>query len=292
MAQASAKALEIRAESRPSDKPLRIEFSPGVLEAIRTEAVDGLFCELRGGVEIGGILLGSFRGDAVYVTEHIAISHGQAGECAFCLSDGGGAAIADILNATQPTSSGAPTPAGWYRSGSRTGPVLTAQDLEFHRRFFPDWWQITVVVQPSILQASEFICFVPTHDTAGPVRRLQMDCGFPSGSGSAHFGRLEPQTAMPSRPETHAWNEPVEKPSSRPLWISAAISILGIMAICAGIMVLTLAPPEDAVDPLGSTVSTPGQQAPTVWDEGAPTGPQTTGKADRRRVRPVGEGVP
>ncbi|HEU0138093.1 MAG TPA: hypothetical protein VFQ79_00200 [Bryobacteraceae bacterium] len=262
MAQASAKAQEIRAESRPSDKPLRIEFSPGVLEAIRTEAVDGLFCELRGGVEIGSILLGLVRDDAAYVTEHIAISHGQDGACAFCLSEGGGDAIADILNVAKRTSPGAPTPVGWYRSGSRTGPDLTAQDLEFHRRFFPDGWQIAVVVQPSILQASEFLCFVPTRDTAGPVRRLRMDCGFPSGP--APSGRLEPQTGVSSRPETHAWNEPVEKSRSRPLWISAAIGILGIMAICAGIMVLTLAPPEDAVDPLGSTVSTPGQQAPAV----------------------------
>jgi len=292
MPQAIAKAQDIPAGSRPSDRPLRIEFSPGVLEAIRTEAVDGLLCELRGGVEIGGILLGSFRGDTVYVTEHVAISHGQGGECACCLSDDGGAAIANILNAAPLTPSGAPTPAGWYRSGSRTAPVLTAQDLEFHRRLFPEWWQISVVVQPSILQASEFICFVPTHDTTCPVRRLQMDCGFPFGSDPSHSRHLEPHTAMPSRSETRAWNEPVEKPGSRPLWISAAISILGIMAICAGIMVLTLAPPEDALDSLGPTVSTPGQQTPMVWDEGAPTGPQTTGKADRRRMPPVGKGLP
>jgi hypothetical protein len=43
-------------------------------------------------------------------------------------------------------------PLGWYHSHTRSEILLSARDVEIHNRYFPDLWQVALVVRPHAMQ--------------------------------------------------------------------------------------------------------------------------------------------
>jgi proteasome lid subunit RPN8/RPN11 len=130
--------------------PLVIEYSSALLAEIDRVVHEAFYSAPRGGVETAGLLFGIHLEGVLRITairpmecEHL---HGPG----FLVSD------KDLMNlhALLERSSRDPilhgsTLAGWYHSHTRSGIFLSEADLELHRRFFPESWQVALVLRPS-----------------------------------------------------------------------------------------------------------------------------------------------
>ncbi len=128
---------------------IRIEYSASVLAEIRAAAVEGLCRFRRGGIEIGGILFGTTHGATVRILAFRPVPCQYASGPSYLLSDGDQQLLAQMLELPKhdPILEGL-VPVGWYHSHTRSGVSLSAADLEIHRRYFRQPWQVALVVQP------------------------------------------------------------------------------------------------------------------------------------------------
>ena len=130
--------------------PFLIEYGSRVLDDIRLAVVDAFFSLPRGGVEIGGILLGSIGKDRLTIVDSMPLECEHAFGPSFTLSPNDLAKLEKQL-ASMPGGGNA-RPVGWYHSHTRSGIFLTDADLEIHRRFFPQPWQVALVLRPHALE--------------------------------------------------------------------------------------------------------------------------------------------
>ena len=126
-----------------------IEYSPRVLDDIRLAVVDAFFSLPRGGAEIGGILLGGHNVGRVIVTDHQPLECEHAFGPGFTLSERDKARLTRLLAAEMPPGL---EPVGWYHSHTRSEIFLSETDLEVYRQFFPQAWQVALVIKPHTFQ--------------------------------------------------------------------------------------------------------------------------------------------
>ncbi len=128
--------------------PFAIEYSRRMLDDIRLAVVDAFFSLPRGGAEIGGILLGKFDGQRLLILDYRPLDCEHALGPSFNLSPKDEARLGDLLAANRSNPAGL-QPVGWYHSHTRTEIFLSDADLEIHNRYFPDMWQVALVLRPS-----------------------------------------------------------------------------------------------------------------------------------------------
>jgi proteasome lid subunit RPN8/RPN11 len=126
--------------------PFSIECSIRVLDDIRLAVTDAFFSLPRGGAEIGGILLGAWQEGRLTISDYAALDCEHALGPSFTLSLGDETRLQELIRAA--SASGAGRVVGWYHSHTRTGVLLSDTDLTIHNRFFPDPWQVALVVKP------------------------------------------------------------------------------------------------------------------------------------------------
>src|ERR1039457_1384765 len=131
--------------------PYTIEYSPRVLDDIRLAVVDALYSLPRGGAEIGGILLGRFADGRISTLEYQALDCEHAMGPSFTLSQNDQTQLADFLAAARQHPDGM-RPVGWYHSHTRSDIFLSDADQDIHKRFFPEPWQIALVLKPSTFE--------------------------------------------------------------------------------------------------------------------------------------------
>lgn len=132
--------------------PFVIEYSRKALDDIRLAVVDAFFSLPRGGAEIGGILLGRLEGNRVQIVDYAPIECEHAFGPAFTLSPADQTKLGDLLRQTYPSGL---RPVGWYHSHTRSGISLCEADLDIHNRYFPERWQVALVLRPSTLQPTQ-----------------------------------------------------------------------------------------------------------------------------------------
>ena len=125
--------------------PFSIECSSRVLDDIRLSANDAFFSLPRGGAEIGGILLGAWHEGQLTITDCAALDCEHAMGPSFTLSLKDEARMQELIQAAMAAGG---LPVGWYHSHTRTGVMLSDSDLTIHNRFFPQAWQVALVVKP------------------------------------------------------------------------------------------------------------------------------------------------
>src|SRR5580700_9710353 len=125
--------------------PFTIEYSPRALDDIRLAVVDAFFSLPRGGAEIGGILCGNWDGGRLTITDYAALDCEHAFGPSFALSPRDETHLAGLLAAS---SGNGLQPVGWYHSHTRSEIFLSDADQEIHRRFFPEPWQVALVLKP------------------------------------------------------------------------------------------------------------------------------------------------
>jgi proteasome lid subunit RPN8/RPN11 len=151
--------------------------------------VEAYFLVPRGGVEIGGVLLGKYHDRQVEVLDYEPIECEHAFGPSFSLSPRDEERLKDVLASLRDKSGGLET-VGWYHSHTRSEIFLTDADLEIHDRFFPQMWQVALVVRPSTSQPARAGFFWRERD------------GLIHASASYHEFRLEPPRVLPRAADT------------------------------------------------------------------------------------------
>jgi proteasome lid subunit RPN8/RPN11 len=145
--------------------PWVVEYSLAALNEIGADAVEGLYRLRRGGVEIGGALFGTREPDRIRVTAYRPLACEYAFGPTFLLSERDFAALKALLGSAKDDAAlHSLEPLGWYHSHTRTGIALSIRDLEVFERFFPEPWQVALVIQPAHFGPSRGGFFVREKD--------------------------------------------------------------------------------------------------------------------------------
>lgn len=193
-----------------------IEFSPDVMETVRAAVVEGYYKLARGGLEVGGVLFGRRNGHGVQIAAARPIACQYAYGPSFVLSEGDQAGLALLLerSASDPALEGLVS-VGWYHSHTRSGFDLSEQDVDICARFFPEAWQVALVLCPERMRPTRGIFYVQAEDgspraepefvlepQAAPRRIPPTPVGAP--------GRVEPPVPETVPPQSHP--EPASLP--------------------------------------------------------------------------------
>ncbi len=273
--------------------PFTIEYSPRTLDDIRLGVVEAFFSVPRGGAETGGVLYGHWDGERLAIEDFAALQCEHAFGPSFALSPHDRERLAEMLGAPGPY--GLP-PVGWYHSHTRSEIFLSDADQEIHRTFFPEPWQVALVLKPHTSQPTRAGFFFRStdgevHGKASYHEFVLAPPAVTAGQAEAHTsaephaanGRApaptEPRAELPrgateSKPRAHA---PLPLPRflelGRPRsqrWLKIAIALLAGAALGAGAYllrdtwlppILAMAPrPAAAPPPLGLyTIDSEGQ---------------------------------
>ena len=146
---------------RAPECPFTIEWPAHVMEQIRAAAKEALFSLPHGGAEIGGVFWGTRAAGRVRILAARPLECEYALGPTFTLSGKDHARLAALLDdgpdAGLDDARGDPgtpgwEPVGWYHSHTRGEILLSARDVEIHNRYFPDPWQVALVVRPHSMQ--------------------------------------------------------------------------------------------------------------------------------------------
>ncbi|SRR5579883_256093 len=238
--------------------PFAIEYDPDLLDEIRRQAVSALLSLPHGGAEIGGVLFGSREDGRVRLQAHRLIECQYAFGPSFVLSDSDLAGLARLLEGARrdPALAGLAV-VGWYHTHTRSGVFLSEQDVEIYNRFFPEAWQVALVVRPYTIEPTRAGFFFREADgrlraekcyrelTLRPRRRRTA----PRPAAPLPEAPPEPAPAPAPAAEVETAEAPAELPSAPVLldepgqprrlrWLWAVLG-LGLVAGGAGILVGT-----------------------------------------------------
>src|SRR5579872_1483606 len=135
---------------------ISIEYLHSALEEVRLEAVKGITLLRHGGVEVGGVLFGTREEDKIRIFASRPLRSEYAYGPSLLLSRNDEEALARLLEEgkADPKLSGM-EPVGWYHSHTRTGVLLSESDLAIYNRYFPEPWQVGLIVHPAQLGPTE-----------------------------------------------------------------------------------------------------------------------------------------
>jgi len=119
------------------------------MEEIRAFACDELLQLSHGGGEVGGVLFGTRRDDLIRILtwRPIACEHMQGESLTLSSNDRMNLAV-QLEVARQNPDLKDLRPVGWFVSHSRGGVCLSPPDLEIYNGFFPEAWQVALVISP------------------------------------------------------------------------------------------------------------------------------------------------
>jgi proteasome lid subunit RPN8/RPN11 len=233
----------------PPECHFPIEYEPRALDDIRLAVVDAFFSLPRGGAEIGGVLFGKWNNERLTITDYAALDCEHAFGPSFTLSPRDETRLSELLAASN---GNALRPVGWYHSHTRSEIFLSDADREIHRRFFPEPWQVALVLKPHTFLPTRAGFFFRERD--GGIRAEASYQEFaltplqvkPAPSGAPMAVEPEPmppapvpievpQSAPPEPLATAAAEEPVQAPIPKFLdqpeppsrrWLKVAVALL------------------------------------------------------------------
>lgn len=254
-----------------------VEIEPEVAALIRTECIEGLNRVPHGGVEVGGVLFGSREGAGVRVAAAKAVPCEYASGPAYHFSASDHARFREAVAAAP----AGMTAVGWYHSHTRTGPDLTAPDRAVFETYFPEAWQVALVVQPANFKPTRAVIF--THaGSAGemslePVRRTEPAAAAPAAEPAAPPVEKKPEQPRPQQklPEPQRAEEPwpaPRRPKRRrqtPLVVWAVAAVLAMVAGGVASWVWLDSPAPVSAPPLALTLVDASGQLLVSWSGAA-----------------------
>lgn len=258
--------------------PFRIEWTPQKLEEIRIAVVDALYAVPRGGLEIGGVLLGRFDGHLLSIEDWVAMECEHLTGPSFVLSDKDQAALDAQLAAL---GTGA---VGWFHSHTRSEILFSPADLGIHNKFFPGQPQVAMVLRPANMQPLRANYFF--RDQKGSVVRGASDFTLDAVRAEAK-PRLRPNAAAAALPKPRVHAQPAKPaPPAQALVLPAAGSATPTAPkpFVPGPGVLAVAAPP----PRGTPVAQPQIPPPAPSPTAAPAPPiRTPFSEPLREARPL-----
>src|ERR1035441_10234570 len=117
------------------------------MEELRLAASDGLK-RLKNGVEIGGVLFGFRESDSLKIMAHRALGCEYAFGPTFTLSNNDRRVLEELMLSPDTDSRLSGMHAvGWYHSHTRAGILLCEKDRQLFQQYFPETWQIALVLR-------------------------------------------------------------------------------------------------------------------------------------------------
>lgn len=175
---------------------LAIDYSMPVLERIRDAAIEGFNKLPHGGIEIGGVLFGVRDGDRVCVLDSQPLECEYALGPSFSLSEKDQTELVQLLETARsdPKLDGL-VPVGWYHAHTRSEICLTDRDLSLYNRFFPEPWQIALVVRPANFSPTRAGFFF--RESQGRIRADQSYLEFTIAATDGPRAAPQPRTPIP-----------------------------------------------------------------------------------------------
>jgi len=156
--------------------PFTIEYSLRALDDIRLAVMDAFFSLPRGGAEIGGVLLGKHAAGRLSILDYLALECEHAFGPSFNLSPPDEKRLTELLAQAR---DGQLEVVGWYHSHTRSEIFLSDTDQAVHARFFPEPWQVALVLKPHTFQPMRcgFFFRKPdnTMDCAATLQEFTLD---------------------------------------------------------------------------------------------------------------------
>src|SRR5580700_5592177 len=176
--------------------PRSIEYPLEVMEEIRAFACDELLQLSHGGDDVGGVLFGTRRDDLVRILtwRPIACEHTQGEGLRLSYNDRMNLAV-QLEVARQNADLKDLRPVGWFVSHLRGGVALLDSDLEIYNGFFPDAWQVAMVICPKGNGSAQAGFFVREADA-----KVRADASYQS----FELAPLHPPPATPQPPPAPA----------------------------------------------------------------------------------------
>lgn len=120
-----------------------VEWVPQKLDQIRIAVTDALYAVPRGGLEIGGVLLGNFNGKLLRIEDWVPMECEHLTGPSFVFS----AKDEEALKTQMAKMSRQVV--GWFHSHTRSEILFSPRDLQLHDTFFPQPWHIGMVLRPA-----------------------------------------------------------------------------------------------------------------------------------------------
>ena len=160
--------------------PVDIEYSMVVIDEIRQAVTEGFQRLSRGGIEVGGILYGTVEGRRLRIMAVRDVVCEHARGPTFHLSENDQGLLAAQLERERgdPRLDGM-VAVGWYLSHTRSEITLQQSDLDTYNAFFPEPWQVTMVIRPGRAQAMRAGFFVRESDGTVKTDQSYHDFAFP-----------------------------------------------------------------------------------------------------------------
>jgi proteasome lid subunit RPN8/RPN11 len=188
-----------------------IEFVPAKLDEIRIAVMDNFYAVPRGGVEIGGVLFGKRENGRLLIQEYRKIETEYLNGPSFRLSENDHSGLRTLLRETKFPDPDL-CPVGWFHSHTRSAIHLSESDLGIYQQYFPEPWQVAMVLKPDTFGAVRGGYFF--RQAGGSVKA---DAAVDEFSLKPYFGKtpeapVEEKAVPPSiaeKPEEAAVNQPV-----------------------------------------------------------------------------------
>jgi hypothetical protein len=162
------------------ESPVDVEYSLVVIEEIRQVVADGFQRLQRGGIEVGGVLYGTREDRVVRILAMREIACEHARGPTFHLSENDRAALtAQLARDKEDMRLEGLLVVGWFLSHTRSDVTLQQSDLDTYTAFFPQPWQVTLVVHPGRAGAMRAGFFVREPDGMVKGERSYQEFNFP-----------------------------------------------------------------------------------------------------------------
>jgi proteasome lid subunit RPN8/RPN11 len=183
------------------ESPVDVEYSLIVIDEIRQVVADGFQRLQRGGIEVGGVLYGTHEGRIVKVMAMREIACEHARGPTFHLSANDRAALtAQLARDKEDSRLAGLQVVGWFLSHTRSDVTLQQSDLDTYNGFFPEPWQVTMVVHPGRSGAMRAGFFVREPDGSVKGERSYQEFNFPDRM-AAVLDRQPRERRPPAAPE-------------------------------------------------------------------------------------------
>ena len=140
------------------------------LEEVRRHAVDKFLSIPRGGLEVGGLLLGRVAENVIeiYGTEEFSLEYSSGPS--YRLSPGDEQALTNRLQQTSDV-------IGWWHSHTRSEVDFSDEDLRVHRAFFSDPHAVALIIKPFKFDPAQVAVYIPgsSDDPQAPCARFTLD---------------------------------------------------------------------------------------------------------------------
>ena len=132
----------------PAGSPMFVDYSPEVIKQIRDHVIVGFHRLAKRGIECGGILYGRREGRKVVVTQIREIVCEYKTGPSFVLSDRDKERLSRQLASPDEGLAGL-SAVGFYLSHTRDDLYATDRDMAIYEGFFPNIWQVMLILRPA-----------------------------------------------------------------------------------------------------------------------------------------------